>query len=124
MILAKRITFESTLGSYESCRLNAAANKRRARERRPLRRRIKGARTRPSLLTSRFQTLDYSPRIDRSSLCYGSHEANRAQIDRRQGAAQAARHKGCAQIGARNRRRQEGEKTFNAPKNLGLKPNF
>ena len=64
-----------------------------------------------------FKTLDYSPHIDRSSLCYGSHEANRAQIDRRQGAAQAARHEGRAQIGARNRRRQEGEKTFNARKN-------
>ena len=38
---------------------------------------------------------------------HGPHEADRAQVHRRQGAAQAAGHQGRAQVRARHRRRQE-----------------
>mmetsp|Transcript_24011 Transcript_24011/g.71149 ORF Transcript_24011/g.71149 Transcript_24011/m.71149 type:complete len:219 (-) Transcript_24011:47-703(-) len=38
---------------------------------------------------------------------HGTHQADSTQVDRRQGAPQAARHQGGAQVGPRHRRRQE-----------------
>ena len=88
-----------------------------SRERRPIRRRRK---RRAHAIVAPHQPLSNARLLaaHRSivSLLWLARSKPRA-IDRRQGAAQAARHEGRAQISARNRWRQEGEETFNARKN-------